>query len=197
MSYILDAIKKAENKRAEDQVPSLESVTGSRHQRSREGFARMLIYGLICVLAVTAMWLYRETLFQTVESTLGQARHWGQSTWQHLENRLVGGKEKGGSAIENQSVEESHDGGPVQDPSQETELETLETEIQVTAEQQAILNSLTFSVISYSRDENKRFVMDGSTILREGDAVRGFTILKIEPRSVTLDVDGKHYSLNY
>ena len=46
------------------------------------------------------------------------------------------------------------------------------------------------SAISYSTNKDKRFIMSGPNILREGDRISGYEIREIRKQSVLLDVGG-------
>ena len=60
MSYILDAIRKAEETRKEETVPSLEVlIDDRRRQQSKSGRHRLIWLGLLILLG-TAGYLYRD-----------------------------------------------------------------------------------------------------------------------------------------
>ena len=57
------------------------------------------------------------------------------------------------------------------------------------------LKQIRLSVISYSADSNKRFIMDGTELLREGDLLQGYPILKIRKNNVLVDVHGTSWEV--
>ena len=86
---------------------------------------------------------------------------------------------------------------PNEDLQQETNqsIYTVQNFANFSQQTQQRLKQISFSVISYSKDSRKRFVMSGAEILRQGDEVNGFKILAIEKDGVALEVEGQIFLL--
>jgi type II secretory pathway component PulC len=183
MSYILDAIKKAEKQRLQEQTPTLESVVSQQPDRSsRWGTGRIILFILIIATAVAAGWYY-EPVREQVSERAAPLVSWGQGQY----SRLVTGSEDESESVSKPVAEEQ----AVQEPASDL------AEPKITPSQREVLESIELAVISYSKDANKRFVMDGSKILREGDSLQGFPIKAIEKNSVVVEVDGQDYRISF
>ena len=197
MSFLLDAIRKAEKQRNEETVPSLEAIVSERRQRSKSRQGGWLIWvALVFVVAATG-YLNRNTLSL-----------WWQNAAQYSEQTLTKVKNSFDNIISVEvSDSRSADAG-LDDPETRTASNRQEqNEVagdrgikvssntggssQLTDAQRALLSQIEFSVISYSRDPDKRFAMVGSQILREGDQLEGFPIKRIRNDGVVLDINGR------
>ena len=67
----------------------------------------------------------------------------------------------------------------------------LAPQSRLTDAQRALISQIEFTVLSYSTDDDKRFVMVGSRVLREGDLLEGFEIRRIQQDGVVILVNGK------
>ena len=77
-----------------------------------------------------------------------------------------------------------------------TEVDATTTQLpEISSEDHQRLANIQVSVISYSKDDNRRFIMSGNDILREGDQLGGYTIHEIRRNSVVLDVRGVLWEL--
>ena len=65
----------------------------------------------------------------------------------------------------------------------------------LTNQQRQLLNGVKFTVVSYSKDVNKRFVMIGANVLREGQLLEGFPITAIKPDGVVVKVGAQQIIL--
>jgi hypothetical protein len=187
MSYILDAIKKAEKQRLQEQAPTLESIVSQQPERpSRLGAGRVILFLLVIATAVAAGWYY-EPVRDQVSERAAPLISWGQDQY----SRLVTGSEKETESESKLVAEEQAAQEPTSDPASDL------AEPKITQSQREVLESIELAVISYSKDANKRFVMDGSKILREGDSLQGFPITAIEKSSVVVEVDGQDYRIRF
>ena len=173
MSYILDAIRKAEQQRNQGQMPTLHSMGAYEERGSGKSALRAAGTVGIVLLLVAIAWFHRPIL-----ETLGS----GISTITTSVSGMFAGQEVSDSPA------------PETESSSSAGTSTAET---VAAADADTLAKVQFSVISYSSDPNKRFVMDGSKILREGDIINGFPIREIRKDSVVLDVNGQPRTVQY
>jgi hypothetical protein len=93
----------------------------------------------------------------------------------------------------------SGDTGAITEDPQNTETAmpaTVEYSLpQLSDKKRKILESLNFSVVSYSKDANKRFIMEGSRVFHEGDEFMGFIIKVIEKSAVVMTTDGNDFRI--
>ncbi len=176
MSYILDAISKAEKQRQHERVPTLESAVSNHHATGKNvKVGRTLGICIIGILLVALGWYVKPVTEQVV------VVYASVSAW--VESKL-----------------ESEDEPKELNPQPAVEQTEPENQVESDVIPESIrqqLDKLSFSVVSYSKDANKRFVMDGSKVLREGDAINGYTIKAIEKSSIVLDVENLDYRINY
>ena len=194
MSYILDAIKKAEKQRQSERVPTLEAALTKDSRKSARS-KTWFWAGLLLSTLVAVGFLYRQEL----ES---QVRAASQATGQFLLNmRSV-------PAPSAREVEENSESQTLPEPDQSpgqselTEPETASAEPGPAAESASgntgalpASVQVSISVISYSRNEDKRFVMSGVEVLREGDRLNGHVIQEIRKGSVVIEVEGALYEV--
>ena len=178
MSYILDAIRKAEKQRQEETVPSLETMVLERKQKHRNGGRRWLIWGVLAIVLGLSWYLNREQ----VNGWLGQGTTTLVQWYQAAESGILGLV-----GIEEATTDKARDASGL--ASTATESQTTSTAL--TPAQRRLLQQIRFSVISYSTDPNKRFAMVGTDTLREGDSLEGFPISRIRKDGVMLDVNGR------
>ena len=189
MSYILDAIKKAEDQRRQEQVPTLESIVSQRAlRRPPMNLRKWLNWIAIVLLLAAAVW-FRQPVINAVSDTYS----WIAQQF----NRPAAQSEPVKNAVEvvnpevmdNQPTPESKDSTLAQSSI------TLapQTDPTIPANIRRNLEKITFTVISYSADPDKRFVMDGPRVLREGDYMGDYRIAQIRREGVVLDIDGKDY----
>ena len=175
MSYILDAIKKAEKQRRRDQVPTLDSIVAQgKKPRSRFNSRILLTWAGILLLVAAAVW-FRQPITLAVDAgytRITQALHSaGGRIEQVMQDRT------GPEPVKTKPTP------PVLPPQNST----------IPDNTRKALERISFTVISYSTDPNRRFVMDGSRILREGDYIDEFQIAHIKREGVVLDVNGRDY----
>jgi cytoskeletal protein RodZ len=193
MSFILDAIRKAEKQRSEDAVPSLEAMVSERRRRSRNKRGGGLVWFGLAMVIIATVYLNRS-----------QMTTWWQQTKDISQQTVQRVKESVGSVISfepgesqkpdsNDSKNQSNasDGNQPQMSSGLSDSASASTESKLTDAQRTLLSQIEFSVISYSSDADKRFAMVGSQILREGDLLEGFPIARIQPDGVVIDVSGR------
>ncbi len=193
MSFILDAIRKAEKQRSEDAVPSLEAMVSERRHRSKNKRGGWLVwFGLVMVIIATG-YLNRSQMTAWWQQT----KDISQQTAQRVKNSVgsIISFEPGGSQKTDSNGSKSQanasDGTQPQASSGLSDSASTSTESKLTDAQRALLSRIEFSVISYSSDADKRFAMVGSQVLREGDLLEGFPIARIQPDGVVIDVSGK------
>jgi hypothetical protein len=219
MSYILDAIKKAETQRQIEQVPTLGSAVAFQ-PNNKSGIARkILLFLLVIAIIAVPLYIFREPVQIKASEGLERAQSWLGSM---MESENASDSDESGALSEQERAAESmvnslkklesepqnppqpevqteakSEPDPVQEP--EPEPETVSKAIaspeSIAPEDLAVLQKVSFTVISYSADSNKRFVMDGASILREGDAVEGYPIIAIRKNTVVVDVKGVLYEI--
>ena len=177
MSYILDAIRKAEKQRQEETVPSLEAMVYERKQKHRPVGWRWMIWVGLALVAGLSWYLNRDQFSSW--STRGAER---VGEWYHqAESGLLGlfGSKAPGETGGSGGGLAANGNGPQPAPTA------------LTPAQRKLLQQIRFSVISYSADPNKRFAMVENDTLREGDLLEGFTIMRIRKDGVMIDVNGR------
>ena len=192
MSFLLDAIRKAEKQRSEETVPSLEAIVSERRQRSKSRQSGWLLgAALVAVVAATG-YLNRNTLSLWWQNTVhfsGQTLAKVKQTLGNVISIEVSESGSGDTKSDTSSGRQAqNDGGD--DGGMETPTKTGGGS-QLTDAQRALLSQIEFSVISYSKDPDKRFAMVGSQILREGDQLEGFPIKRIQNDGVVIGVNGR------
>ncbi|MGI9317401.1 MAG: general secretion pathway protein GspB [bacterium] len=187
MSFLLDAIRKAEKQRNEDTVPSLEAIVGERRQRSKSRQGGWLVWVALVIAVVATGYLSRNHLSNWWQ----QAAKASHQSIDKLKNSLgnIVSIEVSDTSAPNTTTGQDNNSSDNQSGSQKTSG-TPEGS-QLTNAQRALLSKIEFSVISYSDDPDKRFAMVGSQILREGDRLEGFPITRIQADGVVIDVSGK------
>jgi len=193
MSYILDAIKKAEDQRRQEQVPTLDSIVAQGIKpRSRFNFRGLLTWtGLLLVVAV-AVW-FRQPITDAVGAgytRIVQALHSvGSRIEQVVQDRTEPSPETETVAKETGQITEP----PASVPVAATAPAIAANKPRIPQTTRKALERISFTVISYSADPDRRFVMDGSRVLREGDYIEEFQIAHIKREGVVLDVNGEDY----
>jgi general secretion pathway protein B len=200
MSYILDAIKKAEKQRQMDQVPTLES-TVAFHPDPVSRFAWKSIVAVLVVVALVASLVWYRVPVTTIAADLGQKSWAWAMTLMPVED-IVEEIMEDPAEVPNsaqpgaQLAAESAQGDTAQQVQAEVETGLAEPELPAIADaDRRRLEQIRLSVISYSADSNKRFIMDGTELLREGDLLQGYPILKIRQNNVLLDVNGTSWEI--
>lgn len=202
MSYILDAIKKAERQRQVDQMPTLESsIAFQAEAKSTMPWKPVVLVTLGLLIVLVIFWKK-----EVVTELVGYGNEVVKSllSLDEAEDTEPAYSEKNQQATEQQisqsaptvestteSTEQPTALSPGADNSQSEKLDKEASAI--SSEEQSALNQIRFSVISYSKDDDKRFVMYGGKIYREGDIVQGYPILSILKNSVVLNVHGNPY----
>ena len=229
MSYILDAIKKAETQRQIEQVPTLGSAVAFQ-PNNKPGIARKIIVFLLVVAVIAVpLYLFREPVQTKASEGLELAQSWldsmmdsedtaevadsaelseqelaAQSMGESLKELELGSEPETvpKPKTESESSDQPQPQSQLQLQAQaesETESETVSKAIAspetIAPEDLAVLKQVTFTVISYSADSNKRFAMDGANVLREGDTVEGFPIIAIRQNTVVVNVRGVLYEI--
>ena len=187
MSFLLDAIRKAEKQRNEDTVPSLEAIVSERRKKSKNRKGGWVIWLALVIVIAATVYLNRSHFSS-----------WWQKAAEVSEQGLASVKNSLGNII---SIERSDSdagdsvGEKKRDGSQNssgTGQSTADSSgSHLTDAQRALLSQIEFSVISYSSDPDKRFAMVGPEILREGDRLEGFPIKRIQADGVVIEVSGK------
>jgi hypothetical protein len=208
MSTILDAIQKAEKQRKSDVVPSLETIVSEKRKtrKRRSGGWILTVIGFLLVAALAVLGYQNRAQVNTM---------WDQaaSKGRQVIDR-VGGMVKDMVPGQQATVEPGEAKVAVAAPavSEEEELTAIdkqaEPDDQVASSDQVEsaapepgivlsqlqrdqLNQIELSVISYSKNKDKRFVMVGSKVLREGDVLKDFPIVRIKADGVVVDVQGQ------
>jgi len=174
MSYLLDAIRKAEKQRSEDSVPTLEGLVKERRARSGKRRGRGLV--LLALAGIIAAGLY----FNQTQV----------SSWWQTARSGVAGLADGVSLFRDETPSNQAEVDQPA-PTSSTQEAADSTGSKISDTQRALISQIEFTVLSYSVDDNKRFVMVGSSVLREGDLLEGFEILRIQSDGVVIDVGGK------
>lgn len=179
MSYILDAIKKAERQRQQEQVPTLESIISARYPKKNHFDPKRIgkIAGIVIFLALIG-WFHKPIL-RGIGQSLTVVVSWT------------------GNLFSSSNSKENNQPSGNSDQQDNVDTQASDNSVNLSTGQKAALNQIKFTVISYSKDPNKRFVMDGSRVLREGDTVQGFPILAIEKNSIVVDVGGQNYQVKF
>jgi len=181
LSYILDAIKKAEKQRNRGQISTLESAVTYQDSPKTKSRFWIKISACVVILIFTLLYFFKEPVLIFISQQISKTvRPESQSTGE-AQNRL--------------SQESANE--PNEDLQQETNqsIYTVQNFANFSQQTQQRLKQISFSVISYSKDSRKRFVMFGAEILRQGDEVNGFKILAIEKDGVALEVEGQIFLL--
>jgi hypothetical protein len=173
MSTILEALKKSERERKLDKVPTLGTMRPPEERRST-GFWVVLSSFMICVTAGVVAWLYLSPSAETLPP-IGQAAGVQPVPAAAPEARSVMPAARPAEAV-------SPDPAPVS----VVEFRNLPRSV---ADQ---LPELTVSVISWSGESDRNFVMMDSGIYRVGDVVAdGLVLEEIEPDAAILDYLGQ------
>lgn len=229
MSYILDALRKAEQKRNLENIPELESAI-VRGGPGRQPLPRgRLVLILLFLLALTALVVFRQPLLETGRSWISEI---GRLT-EKADSKPVVVKDEPAQPerqaekdqVKKDQVKisqvktkrqpdrpfarhsERAQSGTPREPPRETPAEKrvaeqaqqpAETAPQpggdgpLPAALQQKLDAVNLTVISYSSDPVKRFIMAGADILREGDSLPGgILISRIRKREVLVEVEGR------
>lgn len=180
MSHILDAIRKAEQQRQEETVPSLETMVHER--RTRKGGRRSgswLIWVLLLIVLGASWYLNQNQMNQWGKQGLVAGQQWMDQGSRYVQGLLARVTGKPDSTAGQSSNDSSGGEAPADNPAP------------LTAAQRALLKQIRFSVISWSNDPDKRFAMVGNDTLREGDLLEGFPITGIRKDGVMVDVNGR------
>ena len=186
MSFLLDAIRKAEKQRSEETVPSLEAIVSERRQRNKSRQGGWLTGAALILVVATTAYLNRNTLVL-----------WWQDATHFSERTLAKAKQSLGNIISIEVSESTSDTSNRKEQSGAADVGGTNSESntgggsQLTDAQRALLSQIEFSVISYSKDPDKRFAMVGAQILREGDQLEGFPIRRIQNDGVVIGVNGR------
>jgi hypothetical protein len=181
MSYILDAIRKAEKQRLDESVPSLEAMVGERRRRGpQRPWGRWLLI-LTVLLVVSAVFFYRAEAVHFGKRAVASAKFRAA----HLYKRLVGDDQNSQRSKNKANTDAVASGNtlPIGGADQSANAN-------LTDAQRRLIDSLKISVISYSKDNDKRFLMVDADVLREGDRLLNFPILRIQQDGVIIDVNG-------
>ena len=212
MSYILGAIKKAEKQRQIEQVHTLESSVAFQPSTKRQFSWGIGIVVLLIILSMIGGWFYQQPITAwlkqsktTISAAIFSENSKGNGNSNDaIQNNTATLPTESGEMIEDQlpsSAQLEADLSPDLEPQvvpeveEAPEVEEVNSQPQISPGDLAIVSNIRFSVISYSRDNDKRFVMDGSNIFREGDVVMGFPIITIKKSSVIVDVKGSPYEI--
>ena len=194
MSYILDAIKKAENQRRHDQVPSLEAMVTERATRAKKRRVPWKPIALIAMflVLVSVSWFYQEKI-------TGKFRQ----TYTFVSKKIVTLGHKTQAFIQNRKEPSGVSAASTAQVSSATANQTQERQKQVKTPSKSKAtsterlppppNRITFSVISYAKDSNKRFVMAGAEFVREGETYNSYLIQEITENGVIVEKAGKQY----
>ena len=184
MSYILDAIKKAESQRQQDHVPTLQSVI-SHQADSQSSISRNKLIGfaVLFVLLLLLVW-FRLPIVQSFSFA-------GDKILSLFESDNLVDSEGDQQLSQQQVADQTTEQAPEQPPRQ-LKVQPVLSEVQKNK-----LQNIKLSVISYSSNPNKRFVMDGETLLREGDVIQGFKITEIEKNSILVEALGQNYRIKF
>ena len=179
MSYILDAINKAEKQRRQEREPILESLATAPVTRRRPGI------GMIFIILVIALAIGGGIYFhQPITQGLAVVTQKGGDYFSVLKGYVA----KTGLLGEQQNVQSAQ-------PQANQPLQPQATQAQqgrsLTAAQQQRINQLRIDVVSFSNDDTKRFIMSGANVLREGDTINGLPIRQIRTEGVVVDLDGQ------
>lgn len=193
MSYILDAIKKAEKQRQIERIPTLETALTAESRSSDRGLLGWVFMWLLVSILVALAIAYREPLALEVRSVATSA---GQA-FTNLGSVFSGAKDGEEVISAEKQAEETNtqsetDGQVAVDSVVNT---STATQPKVTGSVESAIVApveleVAISAISYSTNKDKRFIMSGPNILREGDRISGYEIREIRKQSVLLDVGG-------
>ena len=196
MSYILDAIKKAENQRQMDQVPTLESVV-AQHGGSKSRVRLSWFIAPLIMVALIGLVIY---FHKPILDQYAVASNWVVQKF----DELITKENKIDAPVQNQTRSEQasqpsnqqSNQQATQQPTQQLGQQTVQqAAFQPNAADKAAIDRISISVISYSANSHKRFIMDGGQVLREGDRIEGFRILEILQHKVVIEVGGQPYPI--
>ena len=195
MSYILDAIQKAERQRQKHDVPTLESLAVQNSNQAR-GISklRIVILAILVCGFVACIW-YRQPI-----ATFARPQIALLADNISIYAKLLFDSKATNEKLTTQPISsKSGDTGAITEDPQNTETAmpaTVEYSLpQLSDKKRKILESLNFSVVSYSKDANKRFIMEGSRVFHEGDEFMGFIIKAIEKSAVVMTTDGNDFRI--
>ncbi|MDH3378749.1 MAG: general secretion pathway protein GspB [Gammaproteobacteria bacterium] len=201
MSYILDALRKSEHERSLDNIPILKTMsarTSSVDSGWRAAFL-VLIAGVLGVAAVAAF-VDRDGIEGSGEALLRPAENVmpGQRTESPPSaNGSVAPitVEITPPALEIPPIATPGSfSKPVADAMADSEAKS-EVDRQLT-KLPTVLADIVVNVISYSTDSNRRFIMVGERVLKEGDALQaGAIINSITKDAVIIAYAGRQYRL--
>lgn len=160
MSYILDALRKAEQERQSQQSPDLHSVQGSRVAQKNSS-AKWLVIGAI-VLAVVAVnvavWLWQSRAPASDNGTAGAAAQNEQS------RSPVSAAPQQGSAADPAAAVQPVAVAPA-------EQHSVQELWQVASHIKAAVQDLKFSFHVYSKKPQRRTIIINNHRMREGDKI--------------------------
>ncbi len=207
MSYILDALNKAERQRNDDKVPSLHSTLSTRRSVERGKWVRTgLILFSIVILFALIFW-FRQPLMTAGSSALDRSKTTLVSVKQKVSGWMPDFKQLtssqpsvqrgSGSAAQQQTTPPAAPAKPKVARAAQPDTQTAKpANVKISAQVNQKLSQIRFNVISYSTQPAKRFVMTGSSILREGDRISADAIIThIKRDSVLVEIEGKEYRL--
>ncbi len=184
MSTILDAIHKAEKQRHSDAVPSLEAMVNARRRSPKRRGVGWAI-GLLLIGLLLGMGYLKRDQAPEVWNQITQR---GQSVVARVERavkRLLPG------AKSDLNTSNSATTGAAANITNQASVPATEQENTLSEAHRELLSQIKFTVISYSKNDDKRFAMIDNTVLREGDRLEGFEITRIQSDGVVIEVQGK------
>lgn len=191
MSYILEALKKSEKERALGNIPTL--GTTNEVQQADRPFWFGVIIG-ICVLALIFVlgWLAKDRWFSTITPTplSSTSSEQTEEPVQQKADEEVSEEPEISSVASNQPVESVDSDNVNSVPV----LKRVDSVDELDTDAQKKLSDLAVSVVSFSQDPERRFVMLNQRIVREGSTLPNQVIVKeITPKGVILEVDGYEF----
>ncbi len=178
MSNLLNAIRKSEQQRQHESVPSLDAIVNERRARRTRRRTGWLI-PLAILIAVGVGYFYRADI---VPRAQGYYQQYLQPLMQKANGLVANTKEK----LLPSDVTSSTNAATQSQPALEDATNTAAISNNV----RALLSQLKFSVLSYSADSDRRFAVVGGVTVREGDQLEGFNVMRIQADGVVLDVRG-------
>lgn len=203
MSYLLDAIRKAEKQRHDDSVPTLEGLVSERRvkaSRSRKGRLIWILLLVVIALSVALNLSLIARWWERAETAVSEVVDRVSDSWQietAAQSRSNQTQPDAATPTETATAAETETAAPVTTAETEAATPTPATTAvstsatsALTDAQRALIGQIDLAVISYSTDDEKRFVMVGSEVLREGDLLEGFEVTRIQADGVVIEVDG-------
>ena len=189
MSYILDALRKAEHERQSKQSPdlhSLQSQAVSRHTAKQSNWQVYLLVIIVAVVASALMFWFLEYGFsRNVSSVIDGSAGTVVTTSNAVSSDVS--KEASLAATENTvNAKPVNEAGPPSEASSVQPRQLIPRQ-QASPAARALIADLTFSFHVYSQQATKRAIIINGQRMKEGDAIsQSLTLHSVTPTGIVI-----------